>query len=173
MSAYAKLLRFILFPLFGIISLCSYAAQTADSVILYTPYTKISVPPGEAIEYPVDIINNSNEIRNLELSVAGLPKGWNYSIKSGNWEIGQLSVLPSSKSSFLLRIDVPLKVRKGSYRFKVMAGGSTALPLTVIVSQEGTFKTELTTQQSNMEGHPGANFTFTAILNNRTTDKQL
>ena len=30
----------------------------AQSVALYTPYTKISVPPGESIGYSVDVINN-------------------------------------------------------------------------------------------------------------------
>jgi len=47
------------------------------------------------------------------------------------------------------------------------------LPLAVIVTEQGTFETELTTQQANMEGHANANFSFNAVLNNRTAEKQL
>ncbi len=70
-------------------------------------------------------------------------------------------------------MEVPLQVNKGSYRFKVLAGGYYSLPLTVIVSEQGTFKTEFTTKQANMEGHANATFTFNADLKNRTADKQL
>jgi uncharacterized membrane protein len=173
MSYSTRLSRFILFLLFGIISVTGNAAMSADSVIIYTPYTKISVPPGERIDYPIDIINNSNEVQNLELKVLGIPDGWSHSLKSGIWNIGQISILPSERKSFSLMVEVPLKVRKGSYRFRVIAGGAASLPLTIIVSAEGTFKTDFTTQQSNMEGHAKSNFTFNTVLTNRTTEKQL
>ena len=74
----------------------------ANSVTLYTPYTKISVPPGESINYNIDIINNSSEIQNVEISLSGLPHGWNYVLKSGGWKIGQISVLPGGKQSLTL-----------------------------------------------------------------------
>lgn len=66
-----------------------------------------------------------------------------------------------------------MKVNKGNYRFSVVAPGFASLPLVVIVSEQGTFKTELTTKQPNMEGNANASFTFNADLKNRTADKQL
>ncbi len=66
-----------------------------------------------------------------------------------------------------------MKVNKGIYRFRVVAGGFYSLPLTVVVSEQGTFKTEFTTEQPNMEGQSTATFTFNANLKNRTADKQL
>ena len=33
------------------------------SVILYTPYTKISVSPGASIDYSIDLINNTDELQ--------------------------------------------------------------------------------------------------------------
>jgi uncharacterized membrane protein len=173
MSTCKKWSSLFLIPFLGIISLSSHASALADSLTLYTPYTKISVPPGEAIEYNIDIINNSKEIRNAELWVTGVPKGWNYSLKCGILNVGQISILPSEKKNFSLRVEVPLKVKKGSYRFRVAAAGSESLPLVVIVSEEGTFKTEFTSQQPNMEGNSSLTFTFNANLINRTSDKQL
>jgi uncharacterized membrane protein len=140
---------------------------------MYTTYPKVSVPPGGVIEYTIDIVNNSKELRNMELSVSGIPNGWNYSMKSGTWNIGQISILPSDRRSFSLTVEVPLKVKKGTYRFKLVTDGPESLPLTVIVSEEGTYKTEFTTSQANMEGHANSSFTFNTVLRNRTTEKQL
>lgn len=146
---------------------------SAQSVTLYTPYTKIAVPPGESIDYSIDIINNGSRVRDAEISISGLPEGWEYDLKSGGWSVGQLSVLPDGKQSLSLTVDVPLKVDKGSYSFNVVAGGLDVLPLTVTVSEQGTFKTEFTAEQPNMEGAADATFTFNTELKNRTAEKQL
>jgi len=168
-----KRFRLFLSLALGIMFLGSCPAFSANGVTLYTPYTKISVPPGESIDYSIDVINNSTELQNVDISVTGMPKGWNYDLKSGGWAIGQLTILPNERKTVSLKVDVPLQVNKGSYRFKVLAGGLSSLPLVVNVSKQGTFKTEFTTTQSNMEGHSKTTFTFNASLKNRTADKQL
>ena len=53
------------------------------SVILYTPYTKISVSPGASIDYSIDLINNTDELTNANLSVSGLGSSWKHEMKSG------------------------------------------------------------------------------------------
>jgi uncharacterized membrane protein len=173
MSPRTRLLSLALSLLFIMISTGNYAALVSDSVTLYTPYTKISVPPGESIDYTIDVINNSSEIRNVDISLSGIPKGWNYDLKSGGWKIGQFSILPHEKRSLSLKLEVPLKVNKGTYKFRVTANGFFTLPITVIISEQGTFKTEFTTEQPNMQGQASSTFTFNANLKNRTADKQL
>ncbi|MDD3037658.1 NEW3 domain-containing protein [Bacteroides sp.] len=145
---------------------------TPKSVILYTPYTKISVSPGASIDYSVDLINNTDELVDANLSVSGLSGSWKYEMKSGGWNLSQLSVLPKEKKTFNLKVDVPLKVNKGSYHFVVTAG-NTRLPLSVAVSQQGTYQTEFTTDQPNMQGNSKSTFTFSATLKNQTADQQL
>ena len=144
-------------------SLCA-----AQSFSLYTPFTEISVPPGESIDYPIDVINKGSAVKSAEIHVEGLPKGWTYLMKSGGWNIGKIAVLPGEKKNFSLQVQVPLKVNKGSYHFRVAAAGLSELPLTVVVSQQGTFKTELTTDQANMAGAANTTFTFNAKLRNST-----
>jgi len=150
-----------------------HATAKEPGVTLYTPYTTISVPPGQSIDYTIDIINNSDVVSKAALSISGIPKGWNYDLKSGGWSIEELAVLPGEKKNISLRVEIPYKVNKGRYRFSVVARGLGTLPLTVIVSEQGTFKTELTTKQPNMEGNANASFTFNAELKNRTAEKQL
>lgn len=148
-------------------------AAPADSVTLYTPYTKISVPPGESLDYTIDVINNSHKKQNVDILITGLPKGWNYTLKSGGWTVSQISVLPGERKNLNLAMVVPQQVNKGTYYFSVLARGFTSMPLAVNVSQQGTFKTELTTGQANMQGLANANFTFNAKLKNQTAEKQL
>lgn len=151
----------------------NYDESKEQNLILYTPYTKIAVPPGEMIDYSIDVINNYNEVKNVSLSAAGIPRGWKSEIKAGGFTIKQLSVLPDEKKTFNLQIQIPLKVNKGTYHFSVSAGNLGTLPLTVTISEQGTFKTEFTTTQPNMEGNSKSTFTFNANLKNSTADQQL
>jgi len=163
-------LFFILY--YGIISFGSSADTPKDSVTLYTPFTKISVPPGESIEYGIDVINNGESIETLDMTVTNIPRNWNYTLKSGAWNVKQVSVLPGEKKSLSLRIEVPYQVNKGNYRIYINAGDATRLPLTVNISEQGTFRTEFTTRQSNMQGNASSAFTYSAELRNRTADAQ-
>jgi uncharacterized membrane protein len=157
----------------GILSIPGYASMQQDSVMLYTPYTRISVNPGEAIDYTVDIINSSKKIQDVDISVAGMPGGWNYTIKSSSMSVGRIAVLPADRKAFILRVEIPLKVKKGTYKFRIMAGGAAELPINVIVTEEGIFKTEFTSDMPNMQGSSASNFTFNVVLKNRTAEKQL
>lgn len=150
----------------------SVHADESGSIILYTPYTKISVTPGASIDYSIDLINNTDGVTNANLSVSGLPGSWKHEIKSGGWTLSQLSVLSKEKKTFNLKVEVPLKVNKGSYHFTVFAG-ETKQPLEVVVAQKGTYQTEFTTDQPNMQGNSKSTFTFNATLKNQTADQQL
>src|SRR6185312_9623054 len=145
---------------------------TAQTFYLYTPFTAISVPPGESIDYPIDMINKGSAVRSADIRIEGLPKSWTYVMKSGGWNVGRVAVLPNDKKSISLQVQVPLRVNKGVYHFAVDAMGLNSLPLTVKVSQQGTFKTELTTDQANLVGAANTTFTFNAKLRNSTDATQ-
>lgn len=148
------------------------ADSLSTGVVLYSPYTKIVVSPGASINYSVDLINNGHEIRTENIALGGLPSSWKYDIKSGGWNIEQMAVLPDEKKNFTLTVNVPLKINKGSYKFHLSAG-EARLPLTIVVSKQGTYQSEFTTDQPNMQGNSKSNFTFGTTLRNQTADRQL
>lgn len=162
-----------LFLLPALVMASNHAFGATDTLTLYTPYTRISLPPGESVEYTIDVINNGKKTHQVDLSVSGMPRGWNYNLKSGGWNISQISVLPGEKKSLSLKVDVPFQVEKGNYSFRVNAGKFGSLPLVINISKQGTYKTEFSATQSNMQGHAGSTFTFSANLRNRTEEKQL
>lgn len=158
-----------------LLCLCGFTgvAEKKPRVILYTPYTRVSVPPGQSIDYTVDVINHTDDVKNVSLSLQGIPKDWTFDLKVGSLVVNELSVLPDEKKTLALKVNVPFKVRKGAYHFSLVAAGVTTLPLTVIVSEEGTFKTEFSSRQPNMEGNSKTTFTFNAELKNHTGDRQV
>jgi len=167
-----KELGLFLFLLLGMIFIDCHAIQ-AEGVTLYTPNTKVSVAPGESVSYSIDVINNSKELWNEEISVTGIPRSWTYTLKSGILTIGQIAVLPGERKTLSLKVEIPFQVNKGNYRFSVTGGKSVSLPLTINISEKGTNQAELTTEQSNLEGNSKSSFNFKAKLQNRTADQQL
>jgi uncharacterized membrane protein len=168
-----KSFKIILSAFLVVLSLKCYSSVTKDSVTLYTPYTRVAVSPGESIDFTVDAINNTMQMQNVDIFPEGMPRGWNYTLKAGTWNISQISILPGERKNLSFKADVPLKVNKGSYRFRLLAGNNGVLPITVTVTEQGTFKTEFKADQTNMQGNSSAAFTFNPTLKNLTSDKQL
>ncbi|GGC47486.1 hypothetical protein GCM10011386_44530 [Parapedobacter defluvii] len=167
-------ISFLLCCLCGVVPIkFGYNNSVAQGVTLYTPYTKISVPPGESIDYSVDVINNGGGVRTAEIAVVGLPEGWSYELKSGGWTVGQIAVLPKEKKNFSFKVQVPYRVEKGTYHFQLVAKGMSQLPLTVEISEQGTFKSEFNTDQANMEGAANSTFTFNSTLRNPSSEEQV
>ena len=147
-----------------------YAGNTVD---LYTPYTKVSVPPGESVDYKIDVQNKSSETKNIDVYLSGLPRNWDYTLEAGGYSINRISVLPGEKKTFNLKIDIPSGANKGNQVFKVIAKDFDVLQLVINVSEQGTFKTEFTTEQINLQGHAKSNFNFMTKLKNQTGEKQV
>ena len=53
MSSQTKNLKFLITFFSCMLSLTGFAVTIADSVILYTPYTRITVSPGQSVDYSV------------------------------------------------------------------------------------------------------------------------
>ncbi len=149
-----------------------YSFPVTDSVILYTPYTKITVNPGQTVNFAIDLMNNSKERINTDLNINGLPAGWNPNLKANGYDVRQVFVLPGEKKSVTLILSVPLKVNKGNYPFRVVAGNLASLPLSITILEQGTYKSEFFTNQPNMQGSSGTNFSFYCTLKNMTGDRQ-
>lgn len=157
----------------ALLVLTSIQSKANKEVNLYTPYTKITAPPGESIEYDINVYNNGSDTKNIDIYLSGLPKTWEYTLKAGGYSVDQISVLPGEKKALKLKVDIPMRVNKGNHPFKVIAKNFDDLALIIKVSEQGTFKTEFTSDQVNMQGHAKSSFNFTTKLKNQTGEKQV
>ncbi len=147
-------------------------AQTADNLVLYTPYTNISVTPGSSINYNIDVINNGSNIRDEYIAVTNVPGSWNHTLTAGGYDIVKIAVLPGEKKTLKLTVEVPYQVKKGTYTIYVRVGNDDSLPLGIKVASAGSSVSELTCEQKNMEGTSKSSFTFNAVLKNKTATTQ-
>lgn len=150
----------------------AYAAAPND-ITLYTPYTDISVTPGQSINYSLQVSNHSNSIQNVNVGVQGTPPGWQVSMQSGGWDVRQIAVKPNDTQNLSLTVKVPLKVDKGVYHMTVNAPNANQIPLTVRVTKQGLYQSKMSTDQPNMEGHSDSTFTYSLNLKNGTSKDQL
>lgn len=147
-------------------------ALAAGEMELYTPYTDLSAPPGDSLSYSVEVINRGTVTQRVPLAVEAGGNTWDYELTAGGRNIRQIAVKPGEQQTVNLSIQVPLEVDKGEYSFNLAAGDLASLPLTVNVSEQGSFSTEFTAEQANMEGHADSTFTFSTTIRNRTADEQ-
>lgn len=151
----------------------STLCKAQEDVKLYTPYTKIAVPPGETVDYSVELKNTGKETKNIDIYLSGLPRTWDYSLKAGGYTIKQISVQAGDSKAVSLKINVPMRVSKGDHQFKLIAGNSAEINLVINVSEQGTFKTEYTSDQINLQGHAKSDFKFSTKLKNQTGEVQV
>jgi uncharacterized membrane protein len=168
-----RLMAIALAALLSMLTLGGAASAADGDVSLYTPYASVSAPPGDSISYNVDVINNTSQIQTVDLALTNVPDGWQTDLTAGGRPIQKLSVKPKETQSVNLTVNVPLKVDKGTYNLTLAAGGAASLQLTVDVSSQGTYSTDFTTNQPNMEGTSGSTFTYSLTLKNKTAAKQL
>jgi uncharacterized membrane protein len=156
----------------GVFMLGGTSAFADEPIELYTPFTNLSVTPGQSVNYLVEVINQTDHIQKVGLAVEGLPADWKYELKSSSWNVQEISIKGKETGSVNITLDVPLAVDKGTYHFRVVSDKGQPLPITIQVTEQGTFQTEFTTKQANLEGATDSNFTYTTQLKNRTAEKQ-
>jgi uncharacterized membrane protein len=162
----------LLSSMMGMTPLSGQQVSAVADIDLYTTNTKISIPPGEEVDYNIDVTNNGDETAFCNLSVTGVPSTWEYTLTSGAYNIKQIALKPGDSKRISLHLEAPLNANKGNYRITVRAGGAQ-LPLVINISKQGSYATEFTTDQANMEGHAKSPFSFRTKLKNRTGEKQL
>lgn len=167
----AAMLLFMLFVLVGTSFTDPNQAAAAGALELYTPYLEWSAAPGETVSYSIDVINHGTSTSSANLSLDSASADWKYNLTAGGREISRVAVKAGDTQTINLQLEVPLKINKGRYNFRLNAD-NTSLPLVINVSEQGTFKSELSVDQANMEGHSDSTFTYSAVLKNRTSQKQ-
>lgn len=156
----------------GVMVASAGVAAAAEPVELYTPYTSLYVTPGESVNYSLDIMNQSSQTQIVDLSINGLPSDWHYEFKSSLFTIQEIAVKANDSRNITLTVDIPLEVDRGTYRFSIVSHVGATLPLELNVTEQGTYKTELSVKQPNLEGTSDAKFTYTAEIENKTAETQ-
>jgi uncharacterized membrane protein len=144
-------------------------------IAIYTEYSGVVVPPGEAVRMDLTAENKGKRDENFILSIPQVPKGWRASLKAPNFTVDAIPV-PATKTRTLTFLAEPDKtVKPGSYTFQIDArtqdGQFTSTQkVEVTVRQKTAMGEEFTVNTSYpvLQGQTDAKFEFSLEVNNKS-----
>ncbi|NLV71823.1 MAG: hypothetical protein GXY46_04350 [Actinobacteria bacterium] len=148
-------------------------AGSALATTLSTPYLAMTVQPGQTVT--IDLSITDTVAQRLDLSVQGVPDGWEASVLGGGRPISAVMTDPEDELSLDLQVKLPPEAVEGTETLTVVAraGATTvSLPIALTVSQVEGGTTELTAEYAALRGPATATFTYTLTLKNSTLEER-
>ncbi len=142
---------------------------TPTAMSITTPYTGVSVRPGDSAVFSVDVAGPPGDTVGLEAT--GLPDGWTAQIRGGGFVVSEVQVGSTGDIKVDLSVDVPEDAAEGSYAMSLKAtdaSGTDTLDLSITVAQEAGGAVTLSTDFPALRGASDSTFSFNLDLDNGT-----
>lgn len=156
-----------------------FAAYEGISVSTSYPSLNVSEQQnGDMIVYDLTVKNYNMAPGRVDLSVSGLPDGWQYQFVGGGGLVSAVFAEPDSPVSVKLWVIPTDNVQAGTYDFTVNAksreGDATyALPLTVMMGQKLPERLAVQSDNEGVEGTPGSDLSFQFTIHNNSAAESL
>jgi uncharacterized repeat protein (TIGR01451 family) len=143
---------------------------------LMSDYPALSVQPGTTSTVNLKLRNYGLAPERLNLSVAGVPKGWTATLLGGGQPVAAAMPATDDSVSLDLRLDVPKDAGTGTQTLTVNAQGEgqqVSLPLQVTLAKQLPAKLALTTELPELRGSSSSSFEYTMTIKNDSGKKLL
>ncbi|MGE4585547.1 MAG: NEW3 domain-containing protein [Sphaerochaeta sp.] len=152
-----------------------FAAYEGLSVA--TSYPSLNVSSTDMITFDLKVKSYNLAPQRVDLSLSGLPNGWDYQFVGGGGLVNAVFAEPESTASVQLWV-IPSKVSKeATYNFTINAkgedGASFSLPLTVTMGKQLPQRLALSTELPTIKGDPSSPFSFQVTLRNNSASDTL
>ncbi|NLK05758.1 MAG: alpha-galactosidase [Spirochaetales bacterium] len=142
-----------------------------------TNYPSLNVSSSDMITFDLRIKNFGLAPQRVNLSLTGLPQGWEYQFVGGGGLVNAVFTEPDSTSTVQLWV-IPQRVDEHIvYDFTVHAtgeeGDSFSLPLTITMDKQLPQRLALDTELPSIKGDPKSDFTFNVTLLNNSANETL
>lgn len=144
---------------------------SALATTLSTPYLAMTVQAGQTIT--LDLTVTDTTAQRLDLSVSGVPDGWEATVLGGGRPVSAIMTDPASSTSLDLQVKVPADQAETTKTITVVARAgtvSTSLSVSLTVSEVEGGTTELSAEYSSLRGPASATFSYSLTLKNRTLE---
>ena len=141
----------------------------ANGLEVTTPYTAVSVAPGNKVSFDLQVSSTRNA--NVDLSLAGVPSGWTASIFGGGFVVDGVAVSSGTPAKVRLDVTVPASAAAGTSTVRVTARGGGAedtLPIAIRVNASAAGDLTLTTNTPELTGASDKSFKFDLQFKNDT-----
>jgi len=142
---------------------------------IYTEYSGIFVPPGEAVRMELTVDNKGKKDENVQLKLSTVPKGWKAFLKAPNYTVDAIPV-PGGKTRTLTFLAEPDKtVKPGTYLFQIDSRTedgkfTSSQKIEVTVRERAPLAEDIlvTTSYPVLRGQTDARFEFSLEVNNKS-----
>ena len=152
------------------------AAPTPYGVFLTTPHPEVKAPPGKPVSFPLKLTNDTEMPARLALNLKGLPEGWTYSLKGGEYEVAAAMVAPEDSETLTLTLTPADGAAKTDYALDLNAsysGGKTDLPLKLTLADLPDAGIKLVPELPGLKGTKSTTFKYKFKLTNGTNSDAL
>lgn len=156
-------------------------AEAYEGISVSTAYPSLNVSEkqnGDMIVYNLSVKNYNMAPGRVDLSVSGLPDGWQYQFVGGGGLVSAVFAEPDSPVSVQLWVIPSDAVAAGTYDFTVNAksregDASYSLPLTVMMGQKLPERLSVESENEGVEGTPGSDLSFQFTIHNNSAAESL
>lgn len=137
---------------------------------LSTQYPMLRGAPGNQFEFKLDLVNQANEDRTIDLSAVA-PDGWEVTFRPAyeSKQITSLRVKAGSTQGLDVQVESPEKATPGDYPINVQAsaaGDKDSVALTVTLTGAGKLSFTTASGRMNAEATAGEETTLAAVVQN-------
>lgn len=163
--------RLVLLSAFFALTPAAHAETPRDVKGLYlmTDYPAVSVRPGSTSTIALRLQNYGLAPERYQLSVTGVPSGWNATLLGGGQPVAAAMPATDSSVSLQLRLEVPAKAATGTETLTVKAEGpdqQVSLPIAVTLAKELPAKLKVESRLPALRGTPRSSFEYQLTIKN-------
>lgn len=168
-------LRKVVFAV-GLALLCVLPVWAYEGLSVATSYPSVTTGETDLIIFDLTVRNYDLPPQRIDLSVTGIPQGWDYEFVGGGGLVDAVFVEPESTAKVQLWVAPDGAEKSGSHGFTVVGTGldsSFSLPLTVTLEKDLPQRLSLDPELPTVKGTPDADFTFNVKLQNNSAREVL
>jgi uncharacterized membrane protein len=158
----------------GVLAAGGSVAHADDTLSVTTPFPTIETQPGSSVTFDLAVASNTPEV--VDLDVAGVPKGWDATLRGGGFVIHSITSAPHAGAAAELEIAVAQDAAPGDYPVTVTgtdAGGTKSVStVTLSIADRVNSGVRLSADFPSLSGDPGSTFTYNLTVTNDTPAEQ-
>jgi uncharacterized membrane protein len=145
------------------------APRDVKGLYLMTDYPAVTVRPGTTSTIPLRLQNYGLAPERYQLSVAGVPAGWNTTLLGGGQPVAAAMPAPDANVSLQLRVEVPANAALAQQTLTVKAegqGNTVSLPISVALAKELPARLSVQPKLPELRGSPKSSFEYQLTIKN-------
>jgi len=158
----------------GALAMGAGSAGAAGVVTITTPFPSVEAQPGSTVKLDLDI--SSSAVDAVDLSVDGLPDGWQATLRGGGFVIHSVTAMPDAPTTADLELVVAPTTKPGKYPITITGrdatGAISTTSVTLDVVEQVNAGVGIVADFPSLSGDPGSAFTYNLTITNNTPEEQ-